>query len=294
MTAVLAAPDIGRPVRAKNANGAGGTRSTLLLLLPLGIIFVVGFLLPLIFLLGYAFQAPDGGFDLGAFATIFQTPQYASLIGRTLLLSLLTVLFSAVIGYPLALAIVRGPQAMRGSLLVVVTMPMLTSVVVKTFGWSVMLASTGPVQQALDAIGLENVRLLFTPTGVTIGLVHTYFPFMVLSLITAIAAIDRRTEEAARSLGCGPLRTFWQITLPQSIEGLMAGAALTFVTSMSALVTPQLLGGGRVTTIVTVIYQQATAGQNWPIAAALGVLLLILTLIILSLQTLAVRRVFKR
>ena len=141
-------------------------------------------------------------------------------------------------------------------------MPMLTSVVVKTFGWSVMLSSTGPVQQALNAIGLEDVRLLFTPVGVTIGLVHTYFPFMVLSLITSISAIDRRTEEAAQSLGSGPLRVFWMITLPQSLEGLLAGAALTFVTSMSALVTPQLLGGGKVTTIVTVIFQQATVAQT--------------------------------
>lgn len=293
MTTAMIAAQTGRT--ARNAvRRTGARRSTLLLLLPLGVIFVVGFLLPLIMLLSYAFQARDGAFSLGAFATIIQTPQYATLIGRTLLLSFITVLCSALIGYPIALAIVRGPRSIRGLLLAVVTMPMLTSVVVKTFGWSVMLSSTGPVQQALNAIGLEDVRLLFTPVGVTIGLVHTYFPFMVLSLITSISAIDRRTEEAAQSLGSGPLRVFWMITLPQSLEGLLAGAALTFVTSMSALVTPQLLGGGKVTTIVTVIFQQATVAQNWSLAAALGVVLLILTLVILFLQTMAVRRVLQR
>lgn len=294
MTAVTVIAPKPRPLQGKQVVAGQNHRRTLLLLLPLAAIFVLGFVLPLGFLLSYAFQSPDGAFTLESFATIFQTPQYAALIGRTLMLSLVTVLCSAVIGYPLALAIVRGPRAMRGLLLAIVTMPMLTSVVVKTFGWSVMLSSTGPVQQALNTIGLSDVRLLFTPIGVTIGLVHTYFPFMVLSLISSIAAIDRRTEEAAQSLGSGPLRVFWMITLPQSIEGLMAGAALTFVTSMSALVTPQLLGGGRVTTIVTVIFQQATAGQNWSLAAALGVVLLLLTLIILFLQTLAVRRVLQR
>ncbi|KUF05779.1 hypothetical protein AUL38_15495 [Leucobacter sp. G161] len=293
MTTAMIAAQTGRA--ANNAvRRTGASRLTLLMLAPLGVIFVIGFVLPLVLLLRYAFQAPDGAFSVDAFATILQTPQYAALIGRTLLLSLITVVCSALIGYPMALAIVRGPRSIRGLLLAVVTMPMLTSVVVKTFGWSVMLSSTGPVQQALNAIGLDGVRLLFTPVGVTIGLVHTYFPFMVLSLITSIAAIDRRTEEAAQSLGSGPLRVFWLITLPQSLEGLLAGAALTFVTSMSALVTPQLLGGGKVTTIVTVIFQQATVAQNWSLAAALGIVLLVITLMILLLQTMAVRRVLQR
>jgi putative spermidine/putrescine transport system permease protein len=294
VTAELLTPPVVAPAAPVTGPRRPHRRPTLLLLLPLVTIFVVGFVLPLIFIIVTALQAPDGTFGIDQFATIVQTPRYVELIGRTLLLALTTTVISAAIGYPLAIAIARGPRALRGVLLAVVMMPMLTSVVVKTFGWSVLLSSTGPLQQGLDAVGLGSVRLLFSPVGVTVGLVHTYFPFMVLSLIAAIAAIDRRTEEAAQSLGSGPLQVFWKVTFPQSLEGLAAGSALTFVTSMSALVTPQLLGGGRVTTIVTVIFQQATAAQNWSLAAALGIVLLALTFLILSLQALAVRRVLRR
>lgn len=272
-----------------------GPTPALLLILPLAAVFVVGFVLPLVFIARYSFaDQAGGGWSLDQFATIAVTPQYLTLIGRTLLLALVATVLAAIISYPLALAVVRGPRRLRGIFLVATTMPMLTSVVVKTFGWSVLLSGTGPVQGFLDAIGLDSVRLMFTPLGVVIGLTHTYFPFLALSLIAAVGAIDRRTEEAALSLGSHPFGVFWKVTFPQSLDGLAAGAGLTFVMSMSALVTPQLLGGGQVTTIVTVIYQQATAGQNWPLASALGAVLLVLTFIILSIQAWAVRRAIKK
>lgn len=268
---------------------------SLLLVVPLAIVFVVGFVLPLVLIARYAVADQSGeGWSVDQFATIALTPQYLTLIGRTLLLALISTVLAAIISYPLALAVVRGPRRLRGIFLVATTMPMLTSVVVKTFGWSVLLSGTGPIQAVLDAVGLESVRLMFTPLGVVIGLTHTYFPFLALSLIAAIGAIDRRTEEAALSLGSHPFGVFWKVTFPQSLDGLAAGAGLTFVMSMSALVTPQLLGGGQVNTIVTVIYQQATAGQNWPLASALGVILLALTFLILSIQTWAVRRVITK
>lgn len=283
-----------RASRARNVR-SGAFPPTLLLLLPLSVVFVVGFVLPMLFIARYSFADASGeGWSIAAFGTVATTPQYLSLIGRTLLLALASTVLAAVVSYPLALVVVRGPRRVRGIFLVATTMPLLTSVVVKTFGWSVLLSGTGPIQGALDAIGLEGVRLMFTPLGVIIGLTHTYFPFLALSLIAAIGAIDRRTEEAALSLGSHPFGVFWKVTFPQSLNGLAAGAGLTFVMSMSALVTPQLLGGGRVTTIVTVIYQQATAGQNWPLASALGVVLLALTFLILSLQAWAVRRVLTK
>jgi putative spermidine/putrescine transport system permease protein len=263
----------------------------------MAVVFAIGFVLPLYQVVRFSLDEFDSAagqttsLSLQQFAQVITTPLYAELIGRTLLLALVTTVVSAVLGYPLALAVNRGPRRLRGVLLAVVTMPMLTSVVVKTFGWSVLLGSGGVLQGALDALGLISVRLLFTPLGVVIGLIHTYMPFMVLSLVAAVGAVDRRTEEAARSLGSAPPQVFLRVTLPQTLNGLAAGSGLTFVTSMSALVTPQLLGGGKVSTIVTVIYEQATAAQNWPLAAALGVVLLVITLLILSLQGLVVHRV---
>lgn len=272
------------------------TKQSLLLMAPMMLLFLVGFVAPLFFVLRFSFEHFNGDasqsrmFTAEQFIAVFTTPLYGELIVRTLGLALATTVISALIGYPLALAITRGPGFLRGGLMAIVMVPMLTSVVVKTFGWSVLLSSDGFLQSSLDAIGLSSVKLLFTPIGIVIGLVHTYFPFMVLSLVTAVGAIDRRTEEAAESLGSTRTRIFFRITLPQSLNGLAAGSALTFVTSMSALVTPQILGGGKVSTIVTVIYQQATSAQNWPLASALGVVLLAITLVILILQAWAVRR----
>ena len=180
------------------ARRSRGLPPSLLLVVPLAIVFIVGFVLPLVLIARYAVADQSGeGWSVDQFATIALTPQYLTLIGRTLLLALISTVLAAIISYPLALAVVRGPRRLRGIFLVATTMPMLTSVVVKTFGWSVLLSGTGPIQAVLDAVGLDSVRLMFTPIGVVIGLTHTYFPFLALSLIAAIGAIDRRTEEAA-------------------------------------------------------------------------------------------------
>lgn len=293
MTAMTLAP----PAPTQPPARRGPSRRVLLLVLPMLLIFTVGFAAPLYFVVRFSLEHFDAArgegsaFTLEQFATIFTTPLYGSLIARTLGLALATTAISAVIGFPLALAITRGPKPVRAPLMAVVTIPMLTSVVVKTFGWSVLLSGDGALQRVLGAVGLSSVKLSNSATGVVLGLVHTYFPFMVISLVTALSAIDRRTEEAAASLGSSPGQVFRRVTLPQSLDGFAAGSALTFVTSMSALVTPQMLGGGKVSTIVTVIYQQATSAQNWPLASALGVVLLAITFVILSLQAWAVRHV---
>lgn len=266
-----------------------------LLLLPMLALFVVGFAAPLLNVARFAFdefRASRGqipAWSLDQLTLVFTTDLYRELMLRTFGLALATTLISIVLCYPLAIAVARGPRWARAPLMAVVLMPLMTSVVVKTFGWTVLLGAESVLQQTLDSLGVP-VQLLFTPVGVVIGLVHTYMPFMALSLIAAVTAIDRRTEEAATSLGSTSIGVFFKVTLPQTMNGLAAGTVLTFVTSMSALVTPQLLGGGKVSTIVTAIYSQATAGQNWPLASALGLVLLGITLAILSLHTVVMRR----
>jgi putative spermidine/putrescine transport system permease protein len=266
-----------------------------LLLAPMLALFTIGFALPLLNVARFAFDrfsSAEGqviAWSFDQFSLVFTTDLYRELLGRTFLLALLTTLISIVLCYPLAIAVTRGPRVLRAPLMAIVMMPLMVSVVVKTFGWSVLLSGDGVLQSAVDAVGLP-VRLLFSPTGVTIGLVHTYMPFMALSLVAAMSAIDRRTEEAATSLGSTPLGVFFKVTLPQTLNGLAAGTVLTFVTSMSALVTPQLLGGGKVSTLVTAIYSQATSAQNWPLASALGVVLLAATFVVLSVHALVVRR----
>ena len=281
-----------RPGRRRQASFWG-------LLLPMLALFAVGFVLPILNVARFAFdrfstaRGQVGAWSLQQLSTAFTTEIYQELLTRTFLLAFVTTVISMFLGYPLAIAVTRGPRRLRPALMAVVLMPLMVSVVVKTFGWSVLFGGEGVLQQTLDRLGIP-VHLLFSPVGVTIGLVHTYMPFMVLSLITAMSAVDRRTEEAASSLGSRPVGVFFKVTFPQTVNGLAAGSVLTFVTSMSALVTPQILGGGKVGTIVTAIYSQATTAQNWPLASALGLVLLAATLVILSVYSLVVRRVAAR
>lgn len=296
MTQVVPAPS---RTRARTPKGSAyqsmGRGTFVLLLAPLLLVFAFGFAYPLLTVGRFAFDRFESAvgqipaWSVEQFSTVLGSELYRELLVRTLLLALVTTLVSIVICYPLALAITRGPRRLRGILMALTLMPMLTSVVVKTFGWMVLLSREGFLQRTLDALGLP-VQLLFTPVGVVIGLVHTYMPFMALSLVAALARVDRRTEEAATSLGSGPVGVFFKVTLPQTRHGLAAGMVLTFVTSMSALVTPQLLGGGRVSTLVTVIYSQATSVQNWPLASALGLVLLTITFLVLLLNSVVVGR----
>jgi len=265
-----------------------------LLLAPALALFAVGFAYPLLNVARFAFDrfTSAGGqvpaWSLEQFTDVIGTPVYRDLMLRTFMLALATTAVSIVLSYPLAIAVTRGPRRLRGVLMAVILLPLMTSVVVKTFAWSVLLGSGGSLQKGLNAIGIP-LKLLFTPIGVTIGMVHTYMPFMVLSLIASISAIDRSTEEAAMSLGSKPVGVFFKVVLPQTLNGLAAGTVLTFVTSMSALVIPQLLGGGKVNTIVTAIYEQATSAQNWPLASALGLVLLLATFLILTIHAYGAR-----
>lgn len=301
MTSPTAAPKAMPPPGEDPQPGRRRTRhrpAFWLLLAPMIGLFAVGFVLPLLNIARFSFDEFQPGrgqvkaWSLEQFSHIFTEDLYRDLLLRTFGLALTTTLIAVVLCYPLAIAITRGPRRLRIPLMAIAMMPLLVSVVVKTFGWSVLLSADGILQGSLDALGIP-VQLLFTPVGVTIGLVHTYMPFMALSLIAAMGSVDPRTEEAATSLGSRPVGVFFRVTLPQTLNGLAAGSVLTFVTSMSALVTPQLLGGGRVGTLVTAIFSQATSAQNWPLASALGVVLLAATFIILSIQGVVVNRAVK-
>lgn len=300
MTAVVTVagpPELPSPVTGQQTPSARKIKRwpALVLLLPLLVLFVVGFGIPLLTVAKFSLDrfSSDAGqtsaWSLDQFGTVLTSPLYQGLILRTFELALITTVVAILLSYPIALAITRGPRLLRGPLMAVVLMPLMISVVVKTFGWTVLLGSNAVPQHVLDALHIP-LKLLFTPVGVTIGLVHTYMPFMTLSLVASLLSLDRRSEEAAASLGSGPWRIFRTVTLPQTVHGLAAGAVLTFAASMSALVIPQILGGGKVGTIVTTIYDQATSAQNFPLAAALGIVLLLATLVIMFLQAWVVRR----
>ena len=226
-------------------------------------------------------------FTLINYATVMTDPFYLWLMARTVGLGLLVTVISLVLGYPLALKIVRSGPAMRSALIAVALSPLLINLVVRTYAWLVLLGDTGVVNNWLRALGLIGAPLPLSgnTVSVVIGLVHISLPLMALSLIGVLERIDRTLEDAADSLGASRGRILRRIILPLSLPGAAAGSLLVFTFAISAFVTPALLGGNRVSTISTLIYEKFTFSANWPVGATLVVVLLVINLGIVVLHS---------
>ena len=226
------------------------------------------------------------GFTAGHYVKLFTDEYYLEIIGRTLALGLTVTLLTLVIGYPIAFFLARSTSRWRSWLTILVVFPLLLNLVVRTFGWIALLAQNGLVNQALQSLGLVDapVKLLFNFAGLLIGLTHIFLPFMILVLIGAIQNIPRDVEDAARVLGASWAATFVRVTLPLSAPGILSGGILVFVLTISALVTPRLLGGPTYRVMSTLIYDEFLQRLNWPAgsAQALALTAIVLLLILLS------------
>src|ERR1700757_2388827 len=232
-----------------------------------------------------------GGFTLANFAALMR-PLYARVFLDTVWICFLTALFTLIVGYPLAYALVHARNvALKSAILVIAVTPLFLGEVVRTYSWIVVLGNNGFLNSMLLKLGLVDapVQFMFTQFGVVTALVHVTLPIMVIMLAAALSHIDRDYERAAASLGAGPIRTFLTVTLPLSMPGVVAGVTTAFAWTFSAFATPQLIGGGRVNMVSNLVYQLGFASFNFPFAASLCVAGLALTVGVLSLMRLAVR-----
>lgn len=249
------------------------SRRLLLLTLPATLLMAV-FALGMAMLFWRSLQGP-GGVGLGNYAGILARPDYLDTLGRTIRIAALTTLLSAAIGYPLAHCIARA-RRFQTLLTVLVILPWMVSVVVRTYGWVVLLGNRGTLNSLLMALGLVDapVRMLFNQVGIVVGLVHVFCPFMVLSVLAVMQQVPRSMEEASMSLGVGPVGTFLRVTLPLTAPGLISGAAIVFLLSTGAVVTPLLLGGPRDPMLAMQVYQDVFNLFNFPRAGALAFVLM--------------------
>jgi ABC-type spermidine/putrescine transport system permease subunit I len=214
---------------------------------------------------------------------------YLRLFGRTLQLSLVCTAICVVFGYPLAYVLARARPRMQTLGLFLLIMPLMVSAVIRLFGWIVILGRKGLINEALAALGLDPVRLLYTDTAVVIGLVDTFMPFMVLPLMAAIERIPPSLEEAAQNLGANWYQMFAKTIMPLSLPGLVSGCLLVCSLSLSAFVTPALLGSPRARMVGQQVYDEVLVSFNWPIASALALALVLLTAGVMFFALLATR-----
>lgn len=202
-------------------------------------------------------------------------------LADTLWLGVQVTLVCLVLGYAVAWTYLRMPSRLQTLVIFIVMLPLLTSVVVRTFAWIVILGRQGIVNTALLEIGIIEapLRLLYTRTGLVIALANVQLPLMVLPLINALQRIDPNLADASAALGAGEWRTFFRVTLPLSLPGVIAGSLLTFSAAITAFISQSLIGGGQMLFMPMYLYQQASSLSNFPFAAVISVTFLVAVLL---------------
>ncbi|KQT83827.1 ABC transporter permease [Aurantimonas sp. Leaf443] len=219
----------------------------------------------------------DGGFTLRHMATVLSDPLVWRLMGRSFWIAVVSTALTLVLAYPVAYAYGHLKGLSRTLLLVAIISPLLTSALVRTYAWIVILGGRrGLLNQTLLSLGLvdQPLQLLNTSTAVVIGMTQIHLPFMILPLLAVLSERDRRFEDASLNLGASQVSTFFRVVVPMSMPAIVAGFALVFAVSYTNFIIPQLLGGGNYSTLAVQVYEQTIVVLDWSRGAALATLLL--------------------
>lgn len=262
-------------------------------------LYVIALLvLPFLMLVYLSFHQSDPvigfkpGFTLHNYVQLVDSPVYFDSMVGTARLALVVTACSLLLGYPIAWFLARSRSYFVPLATAVVVVPLFVSVVVRSFGWMVLLGREGTLNAVLLALGLigEPVQFLYTEGAVTAGLVHILVPLMILPIASVLRGIDSSLDEAARSLGASGSRAFWTVVFPLSLPGVGAGSVLVFSHVIAAFVLPALIGSERVKLVATMIYQQVMVIGNVPLGAALGVVMVIATFALIGVAQILSKR----
>ena len=255
---------------------------------PALLLFTALLLVPLLLTAVLSFNVYDpatgpksGEFTLDHYIHLFTDSYYYAIYWRTFWISALVAVICVLIGTPEAYVLSRMRNPWRSILLLVVLAPLLVSVVVRAFGWSMLLGPEGLVNGALRAIGIGPVKMLYTEVAIVIALVHVMLPFMVIPVWTSLQKLDAGVENAALSLSATPFTTLRRIVLPQVMPGILSGSLIVFGLAASSFAIPGLLGGRRLKMVATVVYDEYLHELNWPLGAAIALVLLVANLVVM-------------
>ena len=279
---------------------ARALRTPWLLSAPALVLFACLLLVPLVLTAVLSFQVFDYAtgvknvFTWGHYAAVFTDDYYREIFWRTFWISGLVTLICVLVGAPEAYVLSRMKSPWRSILLLVVLAPLLVSVVVRAFGWSMLLGPEGVVNQLVRAVGLPTMRILYTEAAVVIALVHVMLPFMVIPVWTSLQKLDPGVQDAALSLNASHFTTLRRVIFPQVLPGILSGSLIVFGLSASAFAIPGLLGGRRLKMVATVVYDEYLHELNWPLGAAIALILLLANLALMLSYNRMVERSYKK
>jgi putative spermidine/putrescine transport system permease protein len=255
------------------------------------VLLLVGFFLfPLLNMIKFSFytQVPGGTMQpdvtLANFERFFADALYGKILLKTLFNALLTTLLALALGYPVAFAIARGRPWLARILIIAVISPLLVGIVIRTYGWTVLLSRQGLINQLLRTVGIVEtpVRFMGTDLGIVISLLHVFYPFMVIPLTAALQKIDRQLEEAAMVLGANRWRVFFRVIFPLSMPGVLAGSVVVFLLTASSFVTTRLIGQNLTRWFLNLVEEQVLIVFNWPFGAAMATLFIVILVLIIT------------
>ena len=267
-------------------------RNLFLLSFPTTFALLVMFVAPMTYILIQTLQE-NGISDFVKFLT---DSFYLNILKTTISIALKSTVILLLLGYPTAYFLARTKSKLKNTMMIIILFPFLVSAVVRSYGWMVILGNKGLLNQLLLAIGLIEtpLKIMYTSNAVIIGLVHLLLPYMILSITGVIQGIDKNLEYAAASLGCNPLKTFFKVLLPLSIPGIISGCTLVFTLSMTAYVTPRLLGGANFRMMSTMVFQEVNVNFNWGLASAISYILMFVILVFLLIFNFATAGINQR
>ena len=211
------------------------------------------------------------------FAYLWEDDLYINTYLNSVKISTISTIFCLLIGYPMAYGIVRASHTSKNILLMLIILPFWTSFLLRVYAWMGLLADQGTINDLLIAFGIIDtpIQMLYTPFAVYVGIIYTYLPFMILPLYANMEKLDWTLLEAAADLGAKPMITFFTVTLPMTIPGVVAGSLLVFIPATGEFVIPDMLGGGNVLMIGRVLYSEFNSNVDWPVASAVAIALLL-------------------